>query len=41
MMYAMVYTMPDMKYTVGVVNQFMRNSGKEHWAVVKWILRYL
>ena len=28
-------------YAVGVVSRFMSNPGREHWAVVKWILRYL
>ena len=28
-------------YAVGVVSSFMSRSGKQHWEVVKWILRYL
>jgi len=41
LMYAMVCTRPDIAHAVGVVSRFLSNPGKEHWAVVKWILRYL
>ena len=41
LMYTMVCTRPDIAHAVGVVSRFMSNPGKEHWAAVKWILRYL
>jgi hypothetical protein len=41
MMYEMVCTMPNIADVVGVVSTHMKNPGKEHWEVVKWILRYL
>jgi hypothetical protein len=41
LMYAMVCTRPDIAHAVEVVNRYMNNPGKEHWEVVKWILRYL
>jgi hypothetical protein len=41
LMYAMVCTRPDISHAVGVVSRYMNNPGKEHWEVVKWILRYL
>ena len=41
LMYAMVCTRPDIAHAVGVVSRFLSNPGKDHWAVVKWILRYL
>jgi len=41
LMYAMVCTRPDIAHAVGVVSRFLSNLGKEHWAAVKWILRYL
>ena len=41
LMYAMVYTRPDISHAVGVVSRFLKNPGKEHWEAVKWILRYL
>ncbi|KAH9703868.1 hypothetical protein KPL70_011252 [Citrus sinensis] len=40
-MYAMVCTRPDVAYGIGLVSRFMGNLGKEHWEVVKWLLRYL
>lgn len=40
-MYAMILTKPDIAYVVSVVIRFMANPGKEHWRVVKWILRYM
>lgn len=41
LMYTMVCTRPDIAHAVGVVSRFMSNPGKEHWAAVNWILRYL
>jgi ATP-binding cassette subfamily B (MDR/TAP) protein 1 len=40
-MYAMVCTRLDISHAVGVVSRYMSNPGKQHWEVVKWILRYL
>ncbi|CAA0825692.1 Unknown protein [Striga hermonthica] len=41
LMYAMVCTRPDIAHAVGVVSRYLSNPGKDHWEVVKWILRYL
>ena len=41
LMYAMVCTRPNIAHVVGVVSRYMNDPGKEHWMVVKWILRYL
>ena len=41
LMYAMVCTRPDIAHAVGVVSRFLSNPGKEHWAAVMWIFRYL
>ena len=41
LMYAMVCTRPDIAYVIRVVSRFMSNPRREHWVVVKWILRYL
>jgi hypothetical protein len=41
LMYAMVFTRPDIAHAVGVVRRYMNNPSKEHWEAVKWILRYL
>ncbi|KAF2313534.1 hypothetical protein GH714_011531 [Hevea brasiliensis] len=39
-MYAMVYTRPDIFLVVSVVSRYMACPKKEHWQAVKWILRY-
>ena len=41
LMYAMVCTRLDIAHAVGVVSRFLSDPGKEHWAAMKWILRYL
>ena len=41
LMYAMVYTRPDIAHVVGVVSKYMSNLRKQHWEAVKWILQYL
>ena len=41
LMYAMVCTRSDIAHLVGVVSKFMSRPRKQHWKVVKWILRYL
>ena len=41
LMYAMVCTRLDITYAVGIVSRFMSRPRKQHWEVVKWILRYL
>eukprot|EP00253_Pinus_taeda_P024807 PITA_24807 len=41
LMYAMVCIRLDIANVVGVVSRYMKNLGKEHYMVMKWILRYL
>jgi hypothetical protein len=41
LMYAMIFTRPDIAHVVGVMSRYMNNPGKEHWEAVKWILMYL
>ncbi|KAG8486720.1 hypothetical protein CXB51_020276 [Gossypium anomalum] len=41
LMYAMVYSRPDLSYAVSAVSKYMANPDKEHWKAVQWILRYL
>ena len=41
LMYAMVCTKPDLTQAISVVSRYMGNHRKEHWQVVKCILRYL
>ena len=37
----LVNTRPDIAFSVGVVSRYMEAPGKEHWAAIKHILRYL
>jgi hypothetical protein len=39
-MYAMVCTRPDIAHAMGDVSMYMKNTEKENWEVLKWILRY-
>ena len=41
LMYVMVCTRLDIAHAVGVVSRFLSNPGKNHWTIIKWILRYL
>ena len=41
LMYAMVYTRLDIAYVVSIVIRFLSNPRRQHWEVVKWIMRYL
>ncbi|GAB2268687.1 hypothetical protein Dimus_038729 [Dionaea muscipula] len=41
LMYVMLCTRPDICFAVGMVSRFQSNPGKEHWTVVKHILKYL
>lgn len=41
LMYAMVCTRPNIAHVMGVVCRYISNLGKQHWEVVKRILRYL
>jgi hypothetical protein len=41
LMYAMVYTRPDIAHAVGVLSRYMSKPGKEHWTTVKRVFRYL
>ena len=41
LMYAMVCTRPNIAYAVGIVSHFLSNPGRQHWAAIMWIMRYL
>ena len=41
LMYAMLYTRPDICFAVGMVSRYQSNPGLEHWTAVKHILKYL
>ncbi|KAA0061316.1 gag/pol protein [Cucumis melo var. makuwa] len=41
LMYAMLYTRPDICCSVGMVSRYQSNPGRDHWTTVKNILKYL
>ena len=41
LMYAMIGTRPDRAYGVSLVSRFTSKPSREHWNVVKWLLRYI
>ena len=41
LMYAMMYTCPDICYVVGLISRYQSNLRQKHWMAVKRILRYL
>jgi hypothetical protein len=40
LMYAMVYSRPDLSHAMSLVSRYMANPRKEHWNIVQWIFRY-
>eukprot|EP00253_Pinus_taeda_P026812 PITA_26812 len=40
LMYAIVYTRPEIAHAVGLLSRFMSKPGKEHWTSVKRVFRY-
>ena len=41
LMYAILCTLPDIYFTVGLVSRYKLIHGRENWKAVKRILRYL
>jgi hypothetical protein len=41
LMYAMVYTRPDIAHAVGFLSIYMSKPGKEHWTPIKRVFGYL
>lgn len=41
LMYVMVCTRPNIAHVIGMVSRFLSNPDREHWNIVKWVLRYL
>jgi hypothetical protein len=39
LMYAMVYTRPDIAHAVGVLSMYMSKPGKEHWTTIKRVFQ--
>ena len=41
LMYAMVYTRPNIAHALGFLSRYMSKLGKENWTAVKRVFRYL
>src|ERR1041385_8368430 len=41
LMYAMVFSRPDLSFAMRLVSRFKAYPGKEHWKFIQWIFRYL
>ena len=41
LMYVMLCTRPDICYSVGIVSRYQSNPSREHWTVVKHVLKYI
>ena len=37
----LIYTRPDISFSIGVVSRFMSNPSKQHYGAAKRILRYV
>ena len=40
-MYAVTCTRPDVAYSLSIMSRYQSDMGKNHWKVVKTILKYL
>ena len=40
-MYAMIFTRPDVSYALSVASRYQADPGESHWTLVKNILKYL
>ena len=41
LMYAMLFTRPDLCHTVGMLSRFRKNPGEAHWKQIKYAMRYI
>ena len=41
LMYAHIYTRPNISFAVGMLGKYQRNPGLDHWKVAKNVLTYL
>ena len=40
-MYAMIYTRPELAFVVTTISRYMAAPGKDNWHALKWIMRYI
>jgi len=41
LMYAMLFTRPDLSHAIGLLSTYQKNPGEEHWKQIKYVLRYV
>jgi hypothetical protein len=41
LMYAMLFTRPDLSHAIGLLSRYQKNPGEEHWKQIKYVLRYV
>ena len=41
LMYAMLYTRPDICFAIGMISKYQSNPSPKHWMAVEHILKYL
>ena len=41
LMYAMLFTRPNLSHAIGILNRYQKNPGEEHWNHIKRVLRYV
>ena len=41
LMYAQIYTCPDIAYIVGMLGRYLSNPGMDRWRVAKRVMKYL
>ena len=41
LMYAQVYTRPDIAFSIGMLGRYQSNPGLDHWKTAKKAMRYL
>ena len=40
-MYAMLYTISNLAYSISIVSWFVENPSKVHWHALKWVMTYI
>jgi hypothetical protein len=41
LMYAILFTGPDLSHAIGILSRYQKNPGEEHWKHIKHVLRYV
>ena len=41
LVYAMIYTRPEIAFSIGPISQYVEDLGVQHWSIIKRIMGYL